>query len=222
MRDWLITDITPQKKQRDRVNLHFSDFTLGVSLFLLTKYNLAVGEKIAEKELVAFWEKEVEERFLNKALFLLSFRPRSEKEMEQRLKMYLRKSEPTLKKAPVFLQVKTEQVVGKTILSLKKKKLLSDLDFVVWWVAQRASFRPRSLLQIRMELRRKGIAQKTIEQGLAKAGFNEEKMAKALLQKKLKTLRKKESKEKLLTYLMRKGFPYRLVKDLIDEEDNLA
>ena len=222
MRDWLITDITPQKKQRDRVNLHFPDFVLGASLFLLTKYDLGVGEKIGEKKLIAFWEKEIEERITNKALFLLSFRPRSEREMAQRLKMYLRKSEPGLKKAPLFLQLKTDQMVGKTILSLKKKNLLSDLNFVEWWVAQRASFRPRSLLQIRMELRRKGVDQKIIEQGLEKAGFDEQKMAKALLKKKLRTFRGGGDKKGLSVYLVRKGFPYKLVKDLIDEKDNLA
>ncbi len=222
MRDWLITDIAFQKRKADRVNIHFSDFVLGISLFLLAKHNLIVGGKVTEKELVALWEKEVGGRTTNKALFLLSYRPRSEGEMRQRLETYLKKSEPTLKKSPSFLQLKTKQVINKTISSLREKKLLSDTDFVSWWVNQRASFRPRSLVQIKAELRRKGVGQRIIEQGLKKAGFDEEKMAEALLEKKLRIFRGKKNKEELVTYLTRKGFPYKLVKNLIDEREDLA
>ena len=177
---------------------------------------------MSEKELIALWEKETEEWFMNKALFLLSYRPRSEKEMEQRLQMYLKKSEPTLKKAPFFSQLKTEQVIKKVIADFKKKRLINDQEFIFWWCEQRSRFRPRSLIQLKTELRNKGVDRKIIDQGLKAAGYNEEKMAKALLEKKLKAIRGKERKRKILLYLTRKGFPYRLVKNLIDERLDLA
>jgi len=222
MRDWLIVEIAPQKKKRDRVNVYFSDFVLGISLFLLTKHGLTAGDKLSEKKLVAFWKEEIEERTTNKALFLLSYRPRSEKEMEQRLKMYLKKSEPTLKKAPYFLQIKTNQVIKKVIGILKKRKLIDDCEFAAWWCEQRARFRPRSLLQLRMELGGKGISKEIIDEALLKSGYDEEKMAKKLVEKKLSGLKGEGKEKRLIAYLTRKGFSYKLVKSLIDEKRSLA
>lgn len=144
MTSWEIIKITPQRKNKSRVNLYFSDFVLGTSLYLLTKFNLKAGEIVSEKKLLNLWEKEITERTTNKALLLLSYRPQSEKEMEQKLKRYIYKSEPGFRKTPLFIQLKSSRVIKKVILNLKRKKLLGDKNFASWWLEQRSTYRPRS------------------------------------------------------------------------------
>ncbi|MFH1601965.1 MAG: regulatory protein RecX [Candidatus Shapirobacteria bacterium] len=220
---WEILKIAPQKRSKDRVNIVFSDFTLGASLFLVLRYGLTVGQKLSLKELTQFWQDEIKERIRAKALRLLSCRPRTLAEMKQRLFEYLKKSEPTLKKAPAFLQLKTGKIIEKIIKDLKDESLLSDLNFARWWVEQRFVFRPRSVLELKGELARRGVSRNLIDRALAESDYDEEQMAKSLLEKKLKTLADiKEKRKKLISYLARKGFSYKLIKSLIDERGILA
>src|SRR3989344_6604171 len=86
-------------------------------------------------------------KFYNKALKFLSYRPRSEKEIRDKLKK---------KKA-------SEETINKIILRLKENNFINDEEFVRWWIEQRTNFKPRSLRLIKMELKQKGVSNDLIE-----------------------------------------------------------
>ena len=92
----------------------------------------------------------LEERAYQQALGLLSRRPRSENEIRQRLKR---------KKI-------TEEVQDRVIDRLNDANYLDDLAFARAWVENRNEFRPRSAWAIRAELRKKGVANTTIDEAL--------------------------------------------------------
>lgn len=147
------------------------------------------------------------EKFYNKALRFLSYRPRSEKE----IKDYL-----VRKKASV-------QISSKVLAKLKEQNFINDEEFAKWWVEQRTTVAPRSIRFIKIELRQKGIHQEIIEKIISNDQFlisNDLDRAKRLLQRRiirLKGLPKEKVYQKLARFLASKGFDWETIKKSIDE-----
>ena len=150
------------------------------------------------------------EKYLNKALHFLSFRPRSEKEIRDKL---------LSNKAP-------EEIVERVITSLKEHKFLNDEDFARWFIEQRLRFRPKSLNFIKLELKQKGIDSEIIDEAISSLNKDEDsalqndlESAKKLVEKKFdkyKHLSKQETYQKLGAYLARRGFDWNTIKRSID------
>lgn len=147
------------------------------------------------------------ERFYNKALEFLSYRPRSEKEVRDKLKTK---------------QVET-QVIEKIIAKLKEKKFLNDEEFAKGWIESRLRFKPRSARLIKLELKQKGISQEIIESRIKNQELGIEsdlEQAKKLIEKRIgrvKDLPKQEIYQKLGRFLASKGFGWDTIKKAIDE-----
>jgi len=142
------------------------------------------------------------EKFYNKALRFLSFRPRSEKEVADNLKR---------RKAPVAI---VERVVNK----LKEQNFINDLEFAKWWIEQRNNFKPRSIRFIKFELKQKGIGNNTIE--TLEFLENDLEKAKKLVERKIskiQNLPKDKVYQKLQSLLAGKGFNFETTKEVIDE-----
>jgi regulatory protein len=147
---------------------------------------------------------------IDKALKLLSFRPRSKKEIQGRLEQL------AIKKGI------SSKLVQKAIYDLEEKRLIDDKEFIKWWITQRETFRPKGQRLIKMELRNKGIETKTIDEVFEeknKSGSNEFELALTLAQKryqKFANLPKEELKSKLAALLGRRGFNWDTIYEVID------
>lgn len=140
------------------------------------------------------------EKFYNKALRFLSYRPRSEKEIRDNL---------IKKKTPA-------EIVEKIITRLKEQNFIDDEEFTKWWIEQRNTFKPRALKFIKIELKQKGISGEIIEKIIQ----DDLESAKKLVQKKInkyKNLPKQEVYQKLGRILASKGFNWETIKRVIDE-----
>ena len=93
------------------------------------------------------------DKFYNLALRFLSYRPRSEKEVRDRLKIKYQKS--NLKDL--------ELIIDRVIQKLKKYNFVNDLEFAKKWIESRMKFKPRSLRLIKLELKKKGISDDIIQ-----------------------------------------------------------
>ncbi len=103
-----------------------------------------------------------------KALRLLSYRPRSIREIKQRL---------TKTNADT-------NTINRVINNLIDQNLLNDQEFAQWWVDQRVKFRPRGNYALTQELAQKGLARDIIDSVLL--SFDAElELAKKLPQSKL-------------------------------------
>ena len=87
-------------------------------------------------------------RGLNTAYRFLSYRPRSEAEMKERLH---RRG---------FEDSKIEIIINK----LKEQNLLDDTAFAQFWKENRDTFRPRSKRLTGLELKKKGVADEIIKE----------------------------------------------------------
>jgi len=146
------------------------------------------------------------EKFYNKALRFLSFRPRSEHEVVKNL---------LKKKAP-------EDLIKKIISKLKEYKFLDDEEFAKWWIEQRTNFKPRSLRLIKMELGQKGIDKDLMDQVIddLRLTIDDLASAKKLIEKKLpryKGLDRDKKFQKIARYLASKGFNYDVIKEIFKD-----
>lgn len=159
------------------------------------------------------------QRYLDRALKFLSYRPRSEKEIRNKL---------TEKKA-------SKEIVDKIIAWLKEQRFINDEEFARWWLEQRTTFRPKGERFIRLELKQKGIENDIInsvfdsalKEGMGHLGIanesvvrDEKMIAKEIVIRKLpkyKDLPKFEIYKKIGAHLARRGFNWDTIKASIDD-----
>lgn len=145
-------------------------------------------------------------KFYDKALRFLSYRPRSEKEVKDKL-----------------LKIKaSEELISKIIKKLKDYKFLDDLEFAKIFARERSLLKHKPARVIKFELKQKGIAQDLIEEVLTSSKEEEKDLQKAkeIIQKKIvryKGLDRFKIKEKLSRFLASRGFDYDTIKKAIDE-----
>ena len=164
------------------------------------------------------------EKFYNSALRFLSYRPRSEKEVIDRLKIKYQKS--NIKDLTL--------VIDKVIQKLKEKKFVNDEEFAKLWIESRLRFKPRSIRLIKIELKQKGIDDELIDRLIHNSEFiihNDLEQAKRLVEKRITRFRnpsaslrasefgmtREEIYQKLGRYLASKGFNWDIIKKSIDE-----
>ena len=135
---------------------------------------------------------------MNKALGyafrLLKYRPRSEHELRQRLKR----------------RGFSDSIITETLIFLKDKGLVDDLEFARIWVESRIK-KPLGIHRLKQELRIKGIDKNLIEQVIERIGsrYNEEETIGNLIQRRMERLRHIEpakTKRRIFLYLLRRGF----------------
>ncbi|MDP2649598.1 MAG: RecX family transcriptional regulator [bacterium] len=169
------------------------------------------------------------DKFYNRALRFLSFRPRSQKEIEDFLKKkssFAKVFDPEdsdRRASEGQERSDLQSVINAVIKKLKEQKFLNDEEFAKWWIEQRTQFKPRSLYLIKIELKQKGIGEETIELGIKNQELGiakDSELAKKLVEKKIqryKNLPKHEIYQKMGRFLAQKGFNYETIKQSIDE-----
>ncbi len=140
----------------------------------------------------------------NYSFLLLKFRPRSEKEIYQRLKN---------KKF-------TPEVIRQTIDFLKDKGFIDDHYFARAWVEARIK-KPLGIRRLREELKIKGIDKDIISDiiGQIKENYQETEIVSALIQERLKKLTNIDplkAKRRTYAYLLRRGFSPDIVIDVLN------
>lgn len=197
----IITRIKPQKNKK-RVNVYLDNkFAFGLDLDNYMKLGLKVGQKVTDKKVEEMVNKAEFQKTLDKLLRFATLRPRSEKEIKDRLIKY--KAHDSLHK--------------KLFNKLKRLDLLDDEKFAKWWVEQRLQFRFKSRRELEYELRIKGVNSELVNQLISEL-VNQEKeieMAKKLIEKKKyrwEILPAMERKKKIREFLGRKGFGWDVVR----------
>lgn len=169
------------------------------------KQGLEKGQQISPQKLEKLKHQSETEQAVNKALNLLSYRPRSRFEIKRRLQE--KYSDPAVKKA---------------LQKLEKKDYIDDKHFAAWFVDQRLKHKPKGPIALKSELYKKGVDRKVINQVLDEkiTGPDQlQKLARRAAKKKSSYLKlpPKEARRKLLGFLSRRGFSYSTSKSVVDE-----
>jgi len=195
-----ITSIETQKNNPNRLNIYLDDtFAFGISRFVGAW--LAEGKKISTEEIAQLVSRDAREKAFQKALHFISYHPRSEYEVLEKL---------------TDLGF-SEELIDEVIAELAEKNYINDHQFAEDWIAARSQSKPRSRKMFTYELRKKNINDGVIDQALENAPTDQE-MAFRLGEKYMRRYAHLEDKEfntKMKGVLARRAFPFHVIEDAI-------
>jgi regulatory protein len=196
-----ITAIEKQDR-RPRVNIYVDgEYAFSLSLLTLAESGLQVDSEITPARAAQLQESDARYVAYQKALHLLAYRPRSERELRRRLK---RKEIP-------------EKLIDETTAKLKAQGYLDDAAFARSWVESRSQSSPRGKRLLRWELRAKGV-DSDLAAEVAEELSDDDAAYRAAQkrQRSLQGLDLPEFRRRLGDFLARRGFSWDTVRRTTD------
>lgn len=191
-----ITDLTSQARDPERVNLFINnEFAMGLARTVVENQSLTIGLELTQEMLDTLLAEETYHRSLNAALHFLSYRPRSEGELRQRL----RRSDAS------------DEVIERVIAQLRDWRYVDDEDFAQRWIENRQLHRPRGSRLLVQELRAKGVESSIVHLAIEEAEIDEEAQALTVARKRfqqLVNLDPKVRERRVIGLLQRRGFGF--------------
>jgi regulatory protein len=183
--------------RKKHVNIFIDgSFSFSISGEIAATSGIKVGQHLSVEQIERLKEADLSQKCFGAALNYLSYRPRSEAEIRQRL----------------HRRGFNDDVVDKVIIGLKERKLVDDVAFAQYWRDNRLSFRPRSRRLINLELRQKGVTTEIASEVVE--GLDDESAAYEVGLKKARTLSGLDYREfhrYLADHLRRRGFDYETI-----------
>jgi regulatory protein len=199
--DGLITAIEPQARRGGKRSNVFVEGRYAFSLSTELAATLHVGDSIAAAETDRLLNEDQRLRVYDAALRFLAVRPRSEREIRDRLARH--------EFAP--------QIVDGVIERLRQLDLVDDAAFAEYWIEQRQAHRPRGGRLLKHELRLKGVNVDVVTAALP-ADEDEEVGAYQAAQRKATSLRlldERTFRQRLGAFLQRRGFSYETSRTVV-------
>jgi regulatory protein len=200
-----ITAIETQQRDPERVNVFLDGaFAFGLPALAAAEEGLRVGDYLTEKQIERLRALDEQSKAVNAAMNLLARRPRSEREVRDRLK---RKGFPP-------------ETIDAAVAKLEGWRYLDDEAFARYWVENREANKPRGRRLLEQELRLKGVDRETVRQTIADSDLNEASAALQLGRTKLRTygtLDPVVARRRLASFLIRRGYGYDVVKPALDK-----
>lgn len=218
----IITALNADPSDPDRVHLFIDGkHALSVALDVAAAERLAIGQPCPPERLERLHQAQEMQAVYESAIRFLSYRPRSAREVEMRLR----------KKGY------TPEQIAATLERLRGRGYVDDTEFARFWVGNRMTFSPRGPRLLRSELRQKGVPQEVVEtilqeqtEAQKEAAQEAEDLASiwgetgdepapgtdlanalSLAQKKMRTydrLDPQTARRRLSAFLMRRGYNY--------------
>lgn len=196
----LITKILKSRAQRQGYAIYVDEaFAFTVSEAVLVKFGLYTGQRIDDKTVELVASAEAFDRAARIAINFISYRPRSTKEIINKL---LSKGYST----------ELAQKVTEHLISLN---MLNDVEFARMFVRDKLRGKPMGKSMMRRKLLEKGITPQTIERVLREfiSEEDEQEAAKKLVERKLRHSNERFAKldllrqrKRLVDYLLSRGF----------------
>ncbi|MCD6453422.1 MAG: RecX family transcriptional regulator [Dehalococcoidales bacterium] len=162
---------------------------------------LKVGRELAADQIKALTIADSLQRCQLAAEHYLSYRPRSEFELRERLRR----------------RGFDGDSVAMVLSRLRERGLVDDMGFAQFWKDNRESFSPRSQWLTRVELRRKGVAEEIIDQ-VVKVINDDDSAYRAAISKarRLPLSDYAGFRHRLGGYLKRRGFNYGVINHTVE------
>ncbi len=198
----IITAINPGKHTGRRRSDVFLDgiFAFSLDNEIIAGRSLKIGQNLSPQEITALNAEDSYQSCLDLALHFLSFRPRSESEIRERLDRHGYNIEN----------------INRVINHLKSLNLVNDVAFAEYWKTNRGAFRPRSRRIIRLELHRKGVENEVIDDAVQDVNDEENAYRTAKIKAQKLSLNDFQLfRQKLGSYLQRRGFSYGVINTIV-------
>lgn len=239
----LITALQADPGDPDKVHIFVDGkHLMAVTLDVAAAERLAVGQSCPPERIERLHAAQGLQQVFEKALNFISYRPRSCREVEMRLRQ----------------KGSSREEVEAVMERLRDRRYLDDREFARFWVQNRMAFSPRGPRLLRSELRQKGVDVAIVDEILAEQAqaqadqaereaelkafsketqYNQEDepaagsdLANALelarkRSRSYSNLDEQTAKRRLSAFLMRRGYDYSVARDvlrrLFDAEEDL-
>jgi len=193
----VITRLVASKGRPKKVKVYLDGkYAFSLEAAVALQARLRIDQELNQPKIDRLEHENGLKKTLAAANHLLSFRPRSEKEIRQKL---LQKGFDTA-------------IVTESVNYLKEHGLLDDAAFARYWAENRASFSPRSRRMVQLELRQKGVSADLAEE--TAEGLDDEAGAYQAGSKRASRMDVSDYEEfrrRLGEYLRRRGYGYDVI-----------
>jgi regulatory protein len=200
-----ITRIVHQQRNPERVSVYIDeDFAFGLPATEIFQRGLKRGQVLTVEDATILAAVDEGSRATDAAVNFISHRPRSEREVRDRLRKHGYSAEA--------IEIAVEKVLG--------WGYLNDRSFAAFWVENRVQHRPRGARLLSQELRQKGVDREVIEQVLDETELNEHAAALDLARKRLPRLSNLDPQtreRRLADYLARRGYGWDVIRPVMRE-----
>ena len=198
----VITRLVQGKKNPNRVNLYLDgQFAFALSIDEVAKHGLKKELELSDDQIASLKDNDETQYVFGLLLNFLSYRPRTVKEVRDRLYKY---------------DVKEVGKQDILIDKLKSRGYLDDLAFARWFIDSRNNHRPRSPRMLAQELKSKGVTSEVVQSVLNQVADESTTIAR-LLTKKLGNRRilDLQERQKIYAYLSRQGFTWEKIREVV-------
>jgi len=200
-----ITAIRSQARDPERVSIFLDGtFAFGLGRQIALDQALRIGDDLSTERVAALRATDDIGKATNAALGLLARRPRSIKEVRDRLGQ----------------KGFAAEAIDAAVARLEGWSYVGDDDFARYWVENRVAHKPRGERLIAQELRQKGVERETARAAIDAAEIDELGAAQELGRQKMRSYRGLEravAHRRLGGFLARRGFGFDVVGPVLDE-----
>lgn len=195
-----ITDIKQQVNNPNRYSLFIDGkFAFGVEDTDVISYRLSIDSEISKEKLTEIYKSAVFSKARDKAIKFLSYKPRTEKEIWDKLEQ----------------SEFSEYTIRKVIELLKKYSYVNDKEYARAYIKDRFNLKGHSVKKISYELKSKGIDEEVIQETIDEFDFDEAGRVYELIKKRLRKSPEPTEKEKqsCYNYMLRRGYSYAVINE---------
>ena len=208
LRPGTITRLAQQKRDADRVSVFIDDvFAFGLALDLVVRAGLKKGQRLEVAEQQALLDDEERLKARSVALDYIAYQARTEQEVRRKL---ARKGFP-------------EHVADEAVERMRELGYLDDADYARAYARGRLAGRGHGPQRIRNDLRKRGVAAKTIDAVLDELVERDDLRETALHhgRKRWVRLQREEDplkrRKKLSDFLVRRGYDFDLIREIVEQ-----
>lgn len=193
-----ITAIEPRRRQMCALFID-GEYVMNLDAQTLIENRFDVGREIDDDELGEIIEKSNERRAKDKALWLISYRSHSKKELFDKLRRDF-----------------DEDSAQKAVDRMQELGLINDGEFAKAFARKLVYGKKMSLRAAELELRRKGIDNITAEQVLSDLEYDAQTQIIEFISKKYRNIEDEKVRRRAVAALQRKGYGWDDIKQAIE------
>lgn len=194
-----ITEIKPRRKRLSAVYID-GEFAVSLDTQTLIENRFDVGREIDDEDLHEIIKLSNERRAKEKALWLLSYREHSKKELEDKIR-----------------RTADETSAQKAVDRMEELGLVDDERFARHYAEKLLNSKHMSKRGIAFELTRKGIDKETAEQLCDGLDIDVHEQIRAVIEKKYRNLSDEKVKRRAVAALQRLGYRWDDIKSVLSE-----
>ena len=194
-----VTEIRPRRKGLSALFID-GEFAMALDTQTLLEQRIDVGKELDDEQLHELIALSNERRAKEKALWLISYRSHSKKELRDKIR-----------------RTCDAEAADKAVERMEELGLVNDEDFARRYAEQLLYGKRLSKRAAFYELRRKGIDQATAEEALAELDVDVHEQIRALIEKKYRNINDEKIRRRAVAALQRLGYGWEDIKAVLEE-----